>query len=55
LVAAKTRAGLVLYDDAPARAAIKRTIDGWPTDRVALVARDANPAALCARVRIVVS
>jgi len=55
LVTAKTRAGLVLYDDPEARAAIKRTIDGWPSDRVALVAREANPASLCARVRIVVS
>jgi hypothetical protein len=55
LVSAKTRAGLVLYDDPVARAAIKRTIDGWPSDRVALVARDAPPAALCARVRIVVT
>jgi len=51
-----TRAGLVTYDppNPEARAAIKRTIDAWPTDRVSIVARDAAPATLCARVKIVV-
>ncbi len=55
LVARGTRAGLVSYDDAEHRGAIRRTIDTWPNDRVALVGRHAPVATISARVRIVVS
>lgn len=55
LVARGTRAGLVSYDDATNRGAIRRTIDAWPNDRVALVGRDAPAATISARVRVVVS
>ena len=55
LAETRTRAGLVTYDAPTARDSIKRTIDLWPSDRVAVVARDAPPATLCARVKIVVS
>ena len=51
----KVRAGLVLLDDeATDREAHRRAIDAWTNDRVAIVAKDAQPNALCARVRIVV-
>jgi hypothetical protein len=51
----KIRAGLVLLDDELTdRDAHRRAIDAWTNDRVAIVARDAQPNALCARVRIVV-
>jgi hypothetical protein len=51
----KIRAGLVLLDDESTdRDAHRRAIDAWTNDRVAIVARDAQPSALCARVRIVV-
>ena len=53
LVARHTRAGLVTYDDAGAREQLRGIIDRWPTDRVGIVARDAPPALLCSRVRIV--
>lgn len=49
-----TRAGLVTYDEPAAKGVLKRTIDTWPSDRVAIVPRDAPPATLCARVKIVV-
>ena len=51
----RTRAGLVTYDDPAARDALRRAIDLWPSDRVAILARDAQPATLCARVRIVIA
>lgn len=51
----QTRAGLVTYESAAARESIKRIIELWPSDRVAVVARDAPPATLCARVKIVTS
>jgi hypothetical protein len=51
----KTRAGLVLYDDPKQREAVKSIIDAWPSDRVSIVARDAAPAVLSSRVRIVTS
>lgn len=54
LASAGTRAGLVTYDDASHRAAVKRVIDAWPSDKVAIVGRDATPAALCSRVKIVI-
>jgi hypothetical protein len=52
----KIRAGLVLLDDdrTSDRDAHRRAIDAWANDRVAIVAKDAQPNALCARVRIVV-
>lgn len=49
-----TRAGLVTYDRPDARSVLRKTIDAWPSDRVAVVPRDAPPATLCARVKIVV-
>lgn len=50
----RVRSGLVLLaDEATERDAHRRAIDVWPNDRVAIVARDAQPNALCARVRIV--
>lgn len=51
----RTRAGLVTWDDPSQRGALKRVIDEWPSDRVALVARDAAPATLASRVRIVLA
>lgn len=48
-----TRAGLVIYDDPERRSAMKTVIDGWPNDRVSVVARDAPPSVLTSRVRIV--
>jgi hypothetical protein len=50
-----TRAGLVIYDDPSRRSAVKTIIDSWPNDRVSVVARDAPPAVLTSRVRIVTS
>jgi len=50
-----TRAGLVIYDDPAKRDAVKQIIDAWPNDRVSVVARDAAPAVLTSRVRIVTS
>jgi hypothetical protein len=50
-----TRAGLVIYDDPQRRDAAKKIIDKWPSDRVSIVARDAAPSVLSARVRIVTS
>jgi hypothetical protein len=49
----RTRAGLVTFDDTGARDALRRAIEAWPTDRVAIVGRDAQPQQLCSRVRIV--
>jgi hypothetical protein len=54
LAAQGTRAGLVVFDDAAARAALKRTIDGWPHERLAIVGREASAATIAARVRVVV-
>lgn len=51
----KTRAGLVVYDDPKNRDVVKSIIDVWPSDRVSIVARDASPAVLSSRVRIVTS
>lgn len=51
----KTRAGLVIYDDPKRRDVVKSIIDAWPSDRVSIVARDAAPAVLSSRVRIVTS
>ena len=53
LVARRTRAGLVTYDEPSAREQLRDVIDRWPTDRVSIVTRDASPALLCSRVRIV--
>jgi hypothetical protein len=53
LVGRRTRAGLVTYDEAGSRERLRDVIDRWPTDRVAIVARDSTPALLCSRVRIV--
>jgi hypothetical protein len=50
-----TRAGLVIYDDPGRRDAVKSIIDSWPNDRVSVVTRDAAPAVLTSRVRIVTS
>lgn len=50
-----TRAGLVTFESEAGRDAVKRVIERWPNDRVAVVARDAPPATLCARVKIVTS
>lgn len=51
----RLRAGLVLLDDATTdRDAHRRAIDVWSNDRVAIVAKDAQPRDVCARVRIVV-
>ena len=55
LAARRTRAGLVVYEDPARKDALRRAIDTWPSDRVAIVARDASASAFCARVRIVVT
>jgi hypothetical protein len=49
----RSRAGLVTYDEAGSRERLRDVIDRWPTDRVGIVGRDATPALLCSRVRIV--
>ncbi len=47
------RAGLVAMETENGRDALRRTIDRWPTDRVAVVPRSAAPDSLGSRVRIV--
>jgi hypothetical protein len=51
----RTRAGLVAWDQPEHRDAHRRIIDLWPSDRFALVARDAAPAMLAARIRLVLA
>jgi hypothetical protein len=51
----RTRAGIVAWDQPEHRDAHRRMIDLWPTDRFALVARDAPPAMLAARIRMVLA
>ncbi|MGZ5969708.1 MAG: hypothetical protein ACXWP4_18675 [Polyangiales bacterium] len=51
----RTRAGLVAWDQPEHRDAHRRIIDLWPSDRFALVARDAAPAMLAARIRMVLA
>jgi len=54
LADARTRAGLVTFDDRAHRDAIKRVIDRWPNDRVAVAPANASAAVLCGRVRAVI-
>jgi hypothetical protein len=49
-----TRAGLVILDDPSKRAIVRELLATLNHDRVALVAPDATPATLAARVRVVV-
>lgn len=55
LAGQRTRAGLVTYDDATQRDLLKRTIERWPNDRVAVVPLDAAAPIVASRVRIVVA
>ena len=51
----RTRSGLVAWDQLEHRDAHRRLIDLWPSDRFALIPRDAPPAMLAARIRMVLA
>jgi hypothetical protein len=51
----RTRAGLVVWDEPEHRDAHRRMIDLWPSDRFALIGRDAPPSMLAARIRMVLA
>jgi hypothetical protein len=51
----RTRAGLVAWDEPEHRDAHRRMIDLWPSDRFALIGRDAPPSMLAARIRMVLA
>ncbi len=55
LVGQGTRAGLVVYDEPEQRERLRKTIERWPNDRVAVVPTDAVGSLIASRVRIVVA
>jgi hypothetical protein len=54
LADARTRAGLVTFDDREHRDAVRRVLDRWPNDRFAIAPAAATPSVICGRVRTVV-